>query len=410
MPVVYHSNAPEYFRYIATIYNKDEIKSNPQLCHLIEDPYLKDDMELALAFNDAENGGYEEKKTFVEFLLANGPELDAGTIMYYRNIILNDPEYSFIANAEFSNIETIDTAREEKYDKHTSKDDCFRNPCNYLGPFSVSMMKVGDSGNFMNINNLFSAAAFKRISKKEEEEKNGKGTSKIKDEELAISDVFCDTCVNLWNRLIPNIQANWSALTNCVKQQYDDFAEHLGSKNVKSTDIPGDPSAVQRAEALTPLVQFHLHQRLGDCSRLFDYMRNLNLYDPVKNVQPAVTEVGNKTLAGAPSPGTVTTDADTVGTKENTNPKKSPKAKAAEEKAKESSNEWTNLDMSQSATLSGRIADAPGKLSTNDLTMGADYEYGSGVGEIEYIDDKWAAETKKFEQNMASYAEYLKNH
>lgn len=99
-------------------------------------------MELALAFNNAENGGYEDKREFIQYLLANGPELDAGTIMYYRNIILNDPEYDFIANTEFNDISVIDDARENVYGKKINKDNCFKNPCNYLGPFSVTMAKI----------------------------------------------------------------------------------------------------------------------------------------------------------------------------------------------------------------------------------------------------------------------------
>lgn len=296
MPAIYRSNAPEYFRYIATIYNKDEILANPNLCHLIEDPYLKDDMELALSYNAAENGGYEEKKEFVQFFLANGPELDAGTIMYYRNIILNDSEQSFIANTEFANIETVDLARREIYGKNTS-DNCFLNPCNYLGPFSTSMCKVGDSKNFKNLKNLFSSKIY------------GEET-----EDGSISEVFGDICSNLFFKLIPNIQANYNTLLQHCSQQYSDFADALkDSKKVKPTDIPcGDPKAVQRADDLAPFVNAQACHKLGDCARLYQHMRRLNLYDPAQNTQGPVKEVGNKSTTGVPQPATVTTDEDTV--------------------------------------------------------------------------------------------------
>jgi hypothetical protein len=41
-------------------------------------------MELAIRWNEAKNGSYQEKYDFVEYLLCNGPEVDADSILHYR--------------------------------------------------------------------------------------------------------------------------------------------------------------------------------------------------------------------------------------------------------------------------------------------------------------------------------------
>lgn len=401
MSLVYRSNAPEYFRYIATIYSREEIEANPQLCTYLEDPYLKDDMELALAFNNAENGGYEDKREFIQYLLANGPELDAATIMYYRNIILNDPEYDFIANAEFNDISVVDEARETIYDKPTKKDDCFRNPCNYLGPFSVSMAKIGDNSSFKTLRNMFSSVAYRDTKaaqgkadkaikeadeekkKAEEEKKNAKDEASKKKadeaikaadekkkkaeedkkkanaagEEEGIMDSVGDIATNLWNRLIPNIQVSYTTLCQATAQQYNEFAEHLALKKVNPNDIPGDPSAVNRAMALTPLVQFHLHQKMGDCARLWQHMRMLNLYDPKQNIQAPVDEKGNKSVTGVPQAGINPTDTDTVGG--GSNPKtKTRKAANGGKSSGKSGDSNISLYGNNSTLISGNITNS----------------------------------------------------
>ena len=66
MSYIYTSNSPEYLAYIASVYTRDEIKNNPRLCVLLENPYIKDNMELALSHREAELGGIDEKRNFIE--------------------------------------------------------------------------------------------------------------------------------------------------------------------------------------------------------------------------------------------------------------------------------------------------------------------------------------------------------
>lgn len=144
----YRTNNPQYLEYVANVLSREEIEADPTLCQWLNNPYTKDNMELAIRYNEAEDGGLEEKKAFVEYLLCNGPELDADTILFYREKILIDAEYRQVAYTYYSNIDNIVKLREVKYGKSqkmTSTNsrgenydwfNCFKNPCNYLGPFS----------------------------------------------------------------------------------------------------------------------------------------------------------------------------------------------------------------------------------------------------------------------------------
>ena len=62
MSFVYSSNSPEFLNYIAHSKTRADIVNDPSLCVLLEDPHIKDNMEAALLYRDAQNGDYEAKK------------------------------------------------------------------------------------------------------------------------------------------------------------------------------------------------------------------------------------------------------------------------------------------------------------------------------------------------------------
>ena len=80
----YKTNSADYLDYVAANLTREEILANPDLCVLLENPYIKDNMEVALAWRAAKFGDYQDKYNFVEFYLCNGPELDADTLLHYR--------------------------------------------------------------------------------------------------------------------------------------------------------------------------------------------------------------------------------------------------------------------------------------------------------------------------------------
>ena len=146
----YKTNSPDYLDYVASALTREEILAHPDFCVLLENEYIKDNMEVALKWRDAQFGDYAAKYDFVEYYLCNGPELDADTLLHYRGRAQADPVVMEIAYSYFSDPEVLSEIREKKYGKKKNNDwtDCFRNPCFYLGDFSPAMGSMGDSGNW----------------------------------------------------------------------------------------------------------------------------------------------------------------------------------------------------------------------------------------------------------------------
>jgi hypothetical protein len=138
----YKTNSADYLDYLASQMTREQILADPDKCFLLENEYIKDNMEIALRWNAAKNGTYAEKYEFVEYLMCNGPELDADTILHYRAKCTTDPIYMEIGYGYFTDDETIKKIRKGKYKKES--DDCFNNPCMYLGRFSAVMGGMGD--------------------------------------------------------------------------------------------------------------------------------------------------------------------------------------------------------------------------------------------------------------------------
>lgn len=267
MSYIYTSNSPEYLAYIASVYTRDEIKNNPRLCALLENPYIKDNMELALSHREAELGGADEKRNFIESLIANGPELDTDTIMYYREKVLVDNEYYNIYITEINNnFDQIDTVRKDKFGKSSDFANCFTQPCNYLGPFSSSIGLIGDSNNFRTLSNMFAS-----LFSKNDDDKNKENA----DNDTAI---WGQIKQHLWNRIVPDVQSAFTQINAHLEKSYTDFA-----KNVKDSgfgDIAlsaGDPKAIERAEIIATPTKVNIFSQLGDCARMWEQMRRLNL-------------------------------------------------------------------------------------------------------------------------------------
>ena len=138
----YKTNSADYLDYVASTLTREQILADPDLCLLLENPYIKDNMEVAILWNKAKYGDYQDKYEFMEYLMCNGPELDADTILHYRAKADSDPVCMEIAYSYLSNVETLSQIREKKYNKETG--DCFTNPCFYMGKFSAMMGSCGD--------------------------------------------------------------------------------------------------------------------------------------------------------------------------------------------------------------------------------------------------------------------------
>ena len=344
MSFIYSSNSPYFLDYLASCKTRNEILNDPQLCIFLNDPHIKDNMELALLARAADYGDYDAKVEFVGFFLANGPELDTDTIMHYRKKILLDYTYSRIARDEFSDISKVDELRINTYGKETTEsaiangkeDDgnCFKNPCDYLQPISAMMGMLGDSENFKTINNIF--ARNNKESQKEKDKnkkstnesddkssnkKDGKSTDKksanekIKDskkqkesndddEDKPSDSVWGNIRKHVASRIIPEFNKGYRVMLKNMSLQADGLKKKVKDANLeKETQTIGDSEAEKVAENIAPAVKMNIFKNMGDCARLWEYMRRLNVYEPTQNAKGPIDDADlntKKTVHGTP--------------------------------------------------------------------------------------------------------------
>lgn len=292
MSFVYTSNSPEFLNYVAHTKTRNDIINDPRLCVLLEDPHIKDNMELALLFREAQYGDYEAKKDFIGFLLANGPELDTDTIMYYREKILHNKTYTDIYVNEYKyKMSIIDELRITKYGKDTTDTNdllnCLSNPCDYLGPFSSSIGVMGDDKNFNTLSNVIS-----RLSEPVKD-KDGKDTS---------SRVWGSIPQHMIGKLIPDLEKAYRTLLGNMSASYNEFVENINDSFGKDLQTVGDAKAEDRSKDAAAAVKLNIVSNLGDCSRIWESMRRLRVYDPSKNAKKPFEAISKKTVDGAVAP------------------------------------------------------------------------------------------------------------
>lgn len=275
--------------YLASTRTREEILNDPLLCHFLQNPYLKDNMELALKFKEAKRGGYNEKREFLEHFFCNGPELEPDTILYYRDKCNQDPVYLEIAEIEFSNFELVDTIRASKYGKDSSEGNCFTKPCNYLGPLSKSIGMIGDSNNFLTLSNIFA--------------KNKKKVKDAKGKEVEIEEsVWGNIRQHMVQMMLPDLQVGCQVLYNNMKHHMQSFLNDCERAGITDHISLGDPVSIDRSELLSSATKINTVNRLGDCARLWQHMRQFNPYDPKKNTKGPIEDhmkVDNKETDGS---------------------------------------------------------------------------------------------------------------
>lgn len=319
----YSTISPYYFDYLASIYTREDILNDDGLCHLLENPYTKDNMEMALHWKDAKRGGENEQRRFIEYFLANGPELDPDTILYYREKCLQNPVYVQLAEIVISNIEIdINDIRTNRYGKTVDEDNCFTQPCNYLAPMSSSVGMMGDSNNFLTLSNIFAKLLKKGEDEKENEEnKDDKKDSKSTDDkEVGEGTKDEDGDDSVWghirqhvvNKIIPSIRISLQGLYDNMKNEMKEFAEKCSEAGLGKHISLGDPVSIDRSEAISAATKMNVMNRMGDCARLWQYMRQYNPYDSEKNTKGPIQDEmleQNKAPSGTSFDNTPTTSA-----------------------------------------------------------------------------------------------------
>ena len=350
----YKTNSPDYLDYVASAMTREEILADPKFCVLLENPYIKDNMEVALAWRKAKFGDYQDKYEFVEYYLCNGPELDADTLLHYRALAKADPVVMEIANSYFKNSEVLSEIREEKFGKKKKGDwtDCFTNPCFYLGDFSAVMGSMGDIKNvetyFNTIAERFAAAWGSDKKKKSREEverktglkngsatttstetsgktdnnsssgsssnsgsgdskntKNTKNTSSTPAKDGAITPQGDSQSISSESnstgqsagsdahagKLRPAYFTGWAKLGKAIFENDTAFANDL-LKVSTYFHVPkfGDWSAKAFTEAISLAEQANVVRMMGDCYRMWQQVRRLRVFGPDNQYGPITSD------------------------------------------------------------------------------------------------------------------------
>lgn len=334
----YKTNSPDYLDYLASVMTRDEILADPDKCFLLENEYIKDNMEIALRWAAAKNGSYQQKYEFVEYLMCNGTELDADTILHYRAKCDIDPVYKQIGYGYFNDGETINQIRKEKYGKES--DGCFSNPCMYLGRFSAVMGSIGDvKATYSPFNMIADWVNSKSNEEKaisvysrqveqglitEEEYESLIEEAKQKDKNEKNPDVIAPSGGSIPSGqsaadkhpacgggrpcfeqgVIPSVVKGWKMLMGAVLEGDAQFAEELTSKRncLQNALRTGDWISPKVSELLDLTSKANVKRHLGDCSRLWSQVRRLRLFgsENAYTVVPADSLTNGSNVDGSP--------------------------------------------------------------------------------------------------------------
>ena len=285
--------------------------------------------------------------------MCNGPELDADTILHYRAKAYSDPICMEIAYSYLSDVEYISEVREQKYGKET--DNCFKNPCFYMGKFSAMMGNCGDTENTRTAFNCIArwwqakfgdgkeqeiiqeqqinngqrvtndAAAENKVRAAQEEAKNKAGQTDAKP-------LGTDTKVNpkgnasepnaanptiqpapppgnirkcFMQVLHPSITEGWGKWWSQVSSAGEAFSEDF----MKCTNTAlmagkiGDYLSQPVSEMLDMVTKANVKRQLGDCARLWSHVRRFRLFGSDNKYGPVVANqlVGDTNTDGTPT-------------------------------------------------------------------------------------------------------------
>lgn len=329
----YKTNSADYLDYVASAMSREEILADPKFCSLLENPYIKDNMEVALAWHAAKFGDYQDKYNFVEYYLCNGPELDADTLLHYRALAQADPVIMEIAFSYFDDPVVLSEIRETKYGKKKKNDwtDCFTNPCNYLGDFSGVMGSMGDSPNYDTYFNII-GERFQHWWHDEDKhlegiqtlmtqmggdppQKQGSSASGAKGISGQViqprqpnndSNGASPGSAHLKSKMRPNHVKGWHELGCLIFENDKQFADELQKKYTNSIiHIPkfGDAFCGAFGDAIALVDKANVARMLGDCQRMWSQVRRLRIFGSDNQYSPITSDqlVPSKLPDGTPS-------------------------------------------------------------------------------------------------------------
>lgn len=330
----YKSNSALYLDYLATVRTREQIEADPRLCVFLNNPYIKDNMEIALLHNAAKTGDYVDKMAFVEYFMCNGPELDADTILHYRTKIALDPVCAEIAYSYYSDMDYVNELRESKYNKKSDNGiwDCFSKPCFYMGRFSSAAGKHAKWENVKSMWNCvaeaFSMSGEEKENQIKEAEQNANPATPLNATSYVgnmISNTISDASQtvqgavdaatgtgatnpirpsgdrnpqpspigvekHLWGWIPTTIKEGIGALELAISGDFKEFCEKLQEVGRLDADQYGDPLAAPFAKRKELLVEANIKRSMGDCARVWDHARRIEIFNPAQNTNSPIPE------------------------------------------------------------------------------------------------------------------------
>lgn len=238
--------------------NRDYVQNNPELCKLLENPLLKDDIELAIKYNEYKANYPNAGKDFVDYFYTHGPELDTGTLVEWRDIIERDPELLEYAKYNDTQIETIWENKKKNKDYSWLNDiyDCLSKPCQYLGMISPSIGSLADT----------------------QAKYSNKNTTSSDNLSLLGIPTY------MVNKMPKYITQGIMQLTDMIAQQSADVLNTITSS--KGT-VKEDPYIIKNSELIGGDILSEIASRMGDCFRIYEYQKRFNPYNYEQNQEKA---------------------------------------------------------------------------------------------------------------------------
>ena len=251
---IYKTNMVE--RLVTICKSRDYVLANEDLCPLLENPYLKDDTELAIKYNEYQSGKPGAAEDFVTYFYMHGPELDIGSLMDWRNIVLNDQELSQIAiNIDVGSLTEAKVQGEAgSFSWFGNLFECLSNPCQYAKPLSGSIGTLTET-----------ARAYNPSSGME-------GSTEL---------YLCDLPSEMWNK----IPKDFTSMITSLKTGIGDMLDQLGNATNLSDwkGIRPDPYRIKHSELFCGDLFATIGAQLGDCFRILEYNKRYNPYNGTQN-------------------------------------------------------------------------------------------------------------------------------
>jgi len=157
--VIYGNNLHE--KLLGLAISRDYLKYNTPFCDIVDDPFWKTDIDLALDFNCAINGSAECCTKVVQSLTLNSNVLDPSTVDFYLHKITYNPIFfSAIKDMRmrWANLDGYDD--EFQFDLKEALKDCLNSPCNLFQETSDSIGRMAQSASTRNSDNTMGSLVF----------------------------------------------------------------------------------------------------------------------------------------------------------------------------------------------------------------------------------------------------------